>query len=77
MHAKSGLRVVLEWKIYRPDSVIADVIQRSWKARRQNRTFSVSLERKHESLEHHALQSLAKYHHFVLGLRRHVSDRAA
>ena len=26
MHAKSGLRVVLEWKIYRPDSVIADVI---------------------------------------------------
>ena len=23
MHAKSGLRVVLEWKIYRPDSVIA------------------------------------------------------
>ena len=27
MHAKSGLRVVLEWKIYRPDSVIAVVIQ--------------------------------------------------
>ena len=27
MHAKSGLRVILEWKIYRPDSVIADVIQ--------------------------------------------------
>ena len=27
MHAKSGLRVVLEWKIYRPDSVIAAVIQ--------------------------------------------------
>ena len=27
MHAKSGLRVVLEWKIYRPDSVIADVIR--------------------------------------------------
>ena len=26
MHAKSGLRVVLKWKIYRPDSVIADVI---------------------------------------------------
>ena len=26
MHAKSGLRVVLEWKIYRPDSVIAAVI---------------------------------------------------
>ena len=26
MHAKSGLRVVLEWKIYRPDSVIAVVI---------------------------------------------------
>ena len=24
MHAKSGLRVVLEWEIYRPDSVIAD-----------------------------------------------------
>ena len=29
MHAKSGLRVVLEWKIYRPDSVIADVIRLS------------------------------------------------
>ena len=27
MHAKSGLRVVLEWKIFRPDSVIADVIR--------------------------------------------------
>ena len=27
MHAKSGLRVVLEWKIYRPDSVIAAVIR--------------------------------------------------
>ena len=27
MHAKPDLRVVLEWKIYRPDSVIADVIQ--------------------------------------------------
>ena len=27
MHAKSGLRAFLEWKIYRPDSVIADVIQ--------------------------------------------------
>ena len=27
MHAKSGLRVVLEWKIYRPDSVIAAVMQ--------------------------------------------------
>ena len=26
MHAKSGLRVVLEWKVYRPDSVIAAVI---------------------------------------------------
>ena len=26
MHAKSGLRVVLKWKIFRPDSVIADVI---------------------------------------------------
>ena len=26
MHAKSGLRVVLKWEIYRPDSVIADVI---------------------------------------------------
>ena len=26
MHTKSGLRVVLEWKIYRPDSVIAAVI---------------------------------------------------
>ena len=26
MHANSGLRVVLEWKIYRPDSVIAAVI---------------------------------------------------
>ena len=26
MHATSGLRVVLKWKIYRPDSVIADVI---------------------------------------------------
>ena len=26
MHAKSGLRVFLEWKIYRPDSVIAAVI---------------------------------------------------
>ena len=27
MHAKSGLRVVLKWKIYRPDSVITAVIQ--------------------------------------------------
>ena len=27
MHAKSGLRVFLEWKIYRPDSVIAAVIR--------------------------------------------------
>jgi hypothetical protein len=27
MHAKSGLRVVLKWKIFRPDSVIAAVIQ--------------------------------------------------
>ena len=27
MHAKSGLRVVLKWKIHRPDSVIADVIR--------------------------------------------------
>ena len=27
MHAKSGLRVVLKWKIYRPDSVIAAVIR--------------------------------------------------
>ena len=26
MHAKSGLRVLLEWKINRPDSVITDVI---------------------------------------------------
>ena len=26
MHAKSGLRVFLEWKIFRPDSVIAAVI---------------------------------------------------
>ena len=26
MHAKSGLRVLLEWKIYRPDSVITAVI---------------------------------------------------
>ena len=26
MHAKSGLRVVLKWKIYHPDSVIAAVI---------------------------------------------------
>ena len=26
MHAKSGLRVVLNWKIYRPDSVIVAVI---------------------------------------------------
>ena len=26
MHANSGLRVLLEWKIYRPDSVIADVM---------------------------------------------------
>ena len=26
MHAKSGLRVFLKWKIFRPDSVIADVI---------------------------------------------------
>ena len=26
MHAKSGLRVVLKWKIFRPDSVIAAVI---------------------------------------------------
>ena len=24
MHAKSGLRVILKWKIFRPDSVIAD-----------------------------------------------------
>lgn len=28
MHAKSGRRVVLEWKIYRLDSVIADVIKK-------------------------------------------------
>ena len=27
MHAKSDLRVVLKWKIFRPDSVIADVIR--------------------------------------------------
>ena len=27
MHAKSGLRVVLKWKIYRPDSVITAVIR--------------------------------------------------
>ena len=27
MHVKSGLRVVLKWKIYRPDSVIADFIR--------------------------------------------------
>ena len=26
MRAKSGLRVVLKWKIYRPDSVIAAVM---------------------------------------------------
>ena len=26
MHAKPGLRVVLKWKIFRPDSVIATVI---------------------------------------------------
>ena len=26
LHAKSGLRVVSKWKIYRPDSVIAAVI---------------------------------------------------
>ena len=26
MHAKSGLRVFSEWKIYRPDSVIAAVM---------------------------------------------------
>ena len=30
MHAKSGLRVVLKWKIYRPDSVIAAVIHFWW-----------------------------------------------
>ena len=29
MHAKSGLRVVLKWEIYRPDSVIANVIRLS------------------------------------------------
>jgi hypothetical protein len=27
MHAKSGLRVLLEWKINRPDSVITDVMR--------------------------------------------------
>ena len=27
MHAKSGLRVVLEWMINRPDSLITDVIR--------------------------------------------------
>ena len=27
MHAKSGLRVVLKWEIFRPDSVIAAVIR--------------------------------------------------
>ena len=27
MHAKSGLRVFLKWKVYRPDSVIAAVIR--------------------------------------------------
>ena len=27
MHAKSGLRVLLEWKINRPDSVITAVIR--------------------------------------------------
>ena len=26
MHAKSGLRVVLKWGIFRPDSVITDVM---------------------------------------------------
>ena len=26
MHAKPDLRVVLKWKIFRPDSVIADVM---------------------------------------------------
>lgn len=26
MHAKAGLRVVLKWKIFRPDSVIFNVI---------------------------------------------------
>ena len=32
MHAKSGLRVLLEWKIYRPDSVITAVILRNYRA---------------------------------------------
>ena len=27
MHAKSGLRVFLKWKVYRPDSVIAAVMR--------------------------------------------------
>ena len=26
LHAKSGLRVLFEWKIYRPDSVITAVM---------------------------------------------------
>ena len=30
MHAKSGLRVLLQWKIYRPDSVITAVITLKW-----------------------------------------------
>ena len=38
MHAKSGLRVVLKWKIYRPDSVITAV-------RRVNSHYLLSLQR--------------------------------
>ena len=30
MHAKSGLRVFLKWKVYRPDSVIAAVMRLRW-----------------------------------------------
>ena len=41
MHAKSGLRVVLEWKIYRPDSVIAAVILLSPDAILKRTPFSI------------------------------------
>ena len=43
MHAKSGLRVVLKWKIYRPDSVIAAVIQLKMNKENQTIAFTIGM----------------------------------
>ena len=53
MHAKSGLRVVLEWKIYRPDSVIAAVmlLKQPYRYTRKHSCFHLARSPEYPSLD--------------------------